>query len=365
MKKVASAQVDPLKEKSTIFTEMSSMSECNNIGFVRVRGRRLISACFVLVIGMVSIIASAARSQGAPTNTVIANIAVGGGPNGVVVSPDSNTVYVTSYFNNTVSVIDAQTNTITKSISVGKTPFYLAISSDGSKLYVSQFTSPGAVTVIDLANGDSIQTIGGISPDPLGIDLSPDGTQLWVAAGNIFRVNTANRQVLGSVTVPGGCSSLAFTPDGSKVYASGDKGTVTVISTATGSVITTIPVNRSEEAAGFAMSGQRAYALVNQGYNILTGLLLVINTATDNVIKKIHFRAEAGDRPALLPNTPYLYVPENTPSAVILFNTKTNSRIGDGVTCASGAYDVAIAPNGARAYVTDEFANNVTVIQIQ
>ena len=346
------------------------MSEGKNARFVRVNARKSVQTFFLLVIGMVSVIASATRSQGAsaskPTNTVIANISVGNLPGGVVVSPDSNTVYVANFLSNTVSVIDAQTNTKKESISVGTAPDSLAISSDGSTLYVSQFTSPGAVTVIDLTNGNSIQTIMGISPYPQGIDLSPDGTQLWVATGNIDRIDTANKQVLGSVTVPGGCERLAFTPDGNKVYATGSTGKISVVSTATGSVTATILMSvRSFEPAGIAMRGLRAYVLVNVGYNNLTGLLLMINTATDNVIKRVHFSAEAGDRPALLPHAPYLYIPKYTPSAVTLFDTQTKTLIGDGVTCAYGAYDVAIAPNGARAYVTDALANTVTVIQIQ
>jgi len=357
------------------------MNQDKNASFVRVNACRSVPAFSLLVI-IVSVAASVARSQEVqapntlPVNTVIANVKVGKSPVGVVVSPDSNSVYVANFSSNTVSVIDAQTNTKKKSILVGTAPYDLAISSDGSTLYVSQFTSPGAVTVIDLTNGNSIQTITGISPYPLGIDLSPDGTQLWVGCqappgmgttGNIDRIDTANNQVLGSVTVPDGCERLAFTPDGNKVYATGPIGIISVVSTATGSVTATIPESPRyiEESAGMAMKGQRAYVLVNVGYNELTGLLLIINTATDNVIKRVHFSAEAGDRPALLPNAPYLYIPKNTPSAVTLFDTKTNTRRADGVTCAYGAYDVAIAPNGARAYVTDGLANTVTVIQIQ
>ncbi|MBV8212333.1 MAG: hypothetical protein JOZ08_03805 [Verrucomicrobia bacterium] len=350
------------------------MSDDKNAGSMRVSTRRSAQTFFLLVIGMVSIVACVAwterASAASPKNTVIANIAVGQIPQEVVVSPDNNSVYVTNDLSNTVSVINAQTDVVEKTISVGKSPYGLAISSDGSTLYVSQDTSPGAVTVIDLAHGDSQKTITGINPYPLGIDLSPDGTQLWVAAGNIFRVSTANNQVLGSVTVPGGCASLAFTPDGNKVYASGNAGgrfgVITVVSTATGTVTKTIPVSSNAfEPAAFAMRGQRAYALVDVGLNTLTGVLLVINTATDTVIKRIRLGLEAGDRPALLPHTPYLYLPIFVPSAVTLFDTKTKTLIGDGFTCPSGAYDVAIAPSGARAYVTDELANSVTVIRIQ
>ena len=130
------------------------MSDDKKASSVRVSTLRSAPTCFLLVIGMVSVVASAAWTERAsaaqPTNTVIASIAVGQIPEEVVVSPDNNSVYVTNFLSNTVSVINAKTDVVEKTISVGKSPYGLAISSDGSTLYVSQDTSPGAVTVIQI-----------------------------------------------------------------------------------------------------------------------------------------------------------------------------------------------------------------------
>ena len=72
-----------------------------------------------------------------PKNTVVATIPVGPQPQGVVVSPNSETVYVANIGSASVSVINAATNTVTFTISVGNTPDGLAITPDGTTLYVA------------------------------------------------------------------------------------------------------------------------------------------------------------------------------------------------------------------------------------
>lgn len=350
------------------------MNEDKNASLCRLKAGGAVLTLSLLVVGIASAAISSAWGQEVvapntlPKNTVLANITVGNLPQGVVVSPESNSVYVANSLSNTVSVINAQSNTVENTISVGQDPEYLAISADGTKLYVSQFTSPGAVTVIDLANGNSEQTIT-VSAYPIGIALSPDGSQLWVAAGDIDRIDITKYSLLSPITVPGGCQSLAFTPDGKKVYASGRyTGKIMVVSTATGNVTKEIqfsPSYNSEEPAGFAISGSAAYVLVDLGDNNLVGWLLMIDTVTDKLVKRVKLGWEAGDVPALLPDAPYLYIPEFEPPKVTLFDTQTKALLRDGVTSADGPYDVAIARNGARAYLTDEFANAVTVIGIK
>ena len=351
------------------------MNRDKSVSFARANACRSVPNFFLFLIGIVSVAASVARAQeelasdALPVNTVIANVNVGDNPSGVVVSPDNQSVYIANFLSNTVSIINAQTNTVENTISVGTAPDELAISSDGSKLYVSQYASPGAVTVIDLANGNSLQTITGLSPYPNGIALSPDGTQLWVAAADIDRIDTASNNLLSPVTVPGGCQTLAFTPDGKKVYASGRyTGNITVVSTATEEVTKTIPISppaSSLEFAQFAMKGQYAYVLVDVGDNNLHGWLVTINTATDTVVKTDKWKFEAGDLPALLPNTPYLYISNFGSNKVTLFDTRTKTLVGDSVTVGDSPYDISIAPNGTRAYVTEEFSNTVTVIKIK
>ena len=64
-------------------------------------------------------------------------MAVGKEPEGVKVSPDGKTVYVTSEVANMVHVIDTATGKVLKNITVGKRPRRFALTPDGSELWVS------------------------------------------------------------------------------------------------------------------------------------------------------------------------------------------------------------------------------------
>ena len=54
------------------------------------------------------------------TNTVVANVAVGDGPEQITVNEITNTVYVANFNVDSVSVIDGTTNTVTATLALGR-----------------------------------------------------------------------------------------------------------------------------------------------------------------------------------------------------------------------------------------------------
>jgi YVTN family beta-propeller protein len=58
---------------------------------------------------------------------VTATVPVGKGPGGVAVDPGSHSVYVTSAYDGTVSVIDGSSRTVTATVPVGKRPLGVAV----------------------------------------------------------------------------------------------------------------------------------------------------------------------------------------------------------------------------------------------
>jgi len=166
------------------------------------------------------------------TNTVIATIPVGTFPQGVAVSPDGSKVYVTTPASNIVAVIDTATNKMITTIPVGRGPIGVAVSPDGSKVYVANsnsfdtFDQPGTVSVIDTANNKVTATIP-VGTTPGGISVSPegrrhDGDQLDVEHRRLSKVYVANAA----------------------------SHNVSVIDTATNTVIATIPVGGRPVALG-------------------------------------------------------------------------------------------------------------------
>ncbi|MFC8235320.1 YncE family protein, partial [Streptomyces sp. NPDC057284] len=65
------------------------------------------------------------------TNTVVATVPVGSGPQGVAITPNGRRAYVTNRTSNTVSVIDTRTNTDVATVPVGAGPIGIAITPNG------------------------------------------------------------------------------------------------------------------------------------------------------------------------------------------------------------------------------------------
>jgi YVTN family beta-propeller protein len=300
-----------------------------------------------------------------PVNTVIARVPVGKLPSDLVISPDSSLVYVANYLDNTISVINAQTNKVQTTLPAGGTPAALAISSDGSKLYIANVIA-AAVTVIDLANGNSTQTITGLAPSPVALALNPNGSQLWVsdgqAVGNIDVIDTASNTVLAPITMPKAIGSLTFTPDGLKTYVVDRAEAILVVDTTSHQVTATIPTGTLSEIVVMSPDGKTAYATRRKKSNTH---VMIIDTADNTVTKNITLPGlpTPGSKAALLPNGAYLYVPLYNSGHIDLINTQSQTRVGGGFTAAPFPAIVGIAPNGKRAYVACD-SNKVTVVKI-
>src|SRR5947208_1591959 len=71
------------------------------------------------------------------TNTVVATVAVGSGPNAVAVTPDGAFAYVGNTSTDTISVISTATNTVVATIVGPGNPRGIAITPDGRFAYVT------------------------------------------------------------------------------------------------------------------------------------------------------------------------------------------------------------------------------------
>ena len=322
----------------------------------------------VLITAMVMMSGPDLRAQepatnNVPVNTVVATVVVGSEPAGVVVSPDNKFVYVANFGGN-VSIINAATNTVQTTIPAGLTPAELAISSNGGKLYVSNEVDRGTVTVINLADGNSTQTITGLGSEPYGLALTPDGTQLWVAdfgGDKVDVIDTGTNKVVSSIVVGLLPSFIAFTPDGSKAYVSSNHR-VFVIDVASQTVKARIHVTAYSLGIAITPDGKTAYVINFHRYSD-SGAASVIDTTNDTLIKTIPLGSGApGQRLAILPNGSYVYYPEAELGGVTLINTATNSVVG-GFACGQPG-DIAISPDGTHAYVTDSIDDIVSVVQI-
>ena len=99
------------------------------------------------------------------TNTVVATVAVGDRPQGVVITPKGDFAYVTNTASDNVSVIETATNTVVATVAVGDQPEGVAISPKGDFAYV---TNTGSVAVLVGRVGARVRVAhpGGAPPAP-------------------------------------------------------------------------------------------------------------------------------------------------------------------------------------------------------
>jgi YVTN family beta-propeller protein len=278
--------------------------------------------------GFVSVITTA-------TNTVSATIPLFTDSRGVCVSPDGSKAYVALYNENKVIVINTSTNTISDTIAVGNSPSGICVSPDGSKVYVAN-TNSYSVSVINTATNTVSNTI--LIPCvcyPYFISMSPDGLSVFVTHGQggtgnntISVINTVADTILATIAVDSVNSfpsSVCLAPDGSKVYVGNKLGRVSIIETATLTVIDTLSVC-SDVIRGVSLSPDGSKLYVVAYYD---NAVIVINTATNTVSDTI----EVGNFPVafggFISKDPLVGIasPGNEPESITVYPNPTASNI--------------------------------------
>lgn len=207
------------------------------------------------------------------SNTVTATVTIGAGETGkpiaLAVTPNSAHVYVADQGNSQIDDVATSSNTITKTIAVGSmvdanvagggNPNILAVTPDGSKLYVASYTGHG---VEDIATStdtvtSTITLFESATANPNALALTPNGCQLYVHehAHNVVDAITVASDAVAAhplVGATGDPTGISVTPDSAHVYVA-NKGapSVSVIATATNAVSSTL----AEGAVGKAPIG--------------------------------------------------------------------------------------------------------------
>ncbi len=180
---------------------------------------------------------------------------------GIAITSNGSTAYVTDDSTNQVVQIALATGVIGARIGVGNAAKGIAITPDGTKAYVTN-QSDGTVNPVDLITKTASPAIKvGLQPDAVAI--TPNGSTAYVVNGGTFVQGTTSTvtpitissNVAGSgIGVGFGPSAVAITPDGATAFVANDDGighTLTPIA---------IPANTSENAIQIGQS-PRAIAI--------------------------------------------------------------------------------------------------------
>lgn len=173
------------------------------------------------------------------TDTVVTQIKGISMPDSPVFSSDGTTAYVPSSYSDTISVVDTATDSVTSTIQLsgladGPTRFSdLTLLPGTPDAYVAG--NSGEVDELDLATPAVVAQIPVDSPDT--VQLSPDGTYLYVAAGadkasqgTVDVIRTADNTVASTMSMTGGATASALSASGSRLWVASKDSYVSYLS---------------------------------------------------------------------------------------------------------------------------------------
>lgn len=159
------------------------------------------------------------------TGEVTGSIETGAGAEGVAVTPDGKQVWVTNRGDDTVSVIDAANLETLATRESKEFPIRVEITDDGAHalvtnaraatLSVFDTTSHERITTVAIADPDAeyAETLLGRAALPIGIEVHPDGSRVYVAVSGGDRVaviDTASWEITDRWTTGREPDAMAF-----------------------------------------------------------------------------------------------------------------------------------------------------------
>jgi YVTN family beta-propeller protein len=140
-------------------------------------------------------------------------------PHGLVWLSDE-ALAVTTEGSGHLLVVEPATGTIRNAVETGQRISHM-VAATGGRAFVANIGS-GTVTAIGLADGVKLADIA-TGDGAEGIDVSPDGREVWVsnrAADTLSVIDPQSLEILATVPCPGFPIRVRLTPDGSRVLVS-------------------------------------------------------------------------------------------------------------------------------------------------
>jgi YVTN family beta-propeller protein len=337
-----------------------------------------------------------------PTGRVLTpagvHIDVNDRPLGMVLSPSGATMAVVtgSNFNaRALHLIDVASRTLKQTIGIANSFVGVAFSPSGDRIWVGGGASNDVKIFRAQPDGSyiadgTIPISGG--PQPSGLSLNAGGTRLYVAlnmTNQVAVIDTATRAIVSRVAVGTYPYTTVMSANGAKVYVSNwggriplptdvtdgmfpvavdprtgipISGTVSVIDTASNTVVKTIVVGLHPTGMALSPDGTRVYVT-----NANSDTVSVIDTATDVVANTIEVGQLGPGRVPLLGSAPNavtvsqdgrtLYIANAAENAVAVVDPDTNAANAVRGLIPTGWYPTAVAldATGAELFVASGY----------
>ena len=220
----------------------------------------------------------------------------------------------------------------------------------------------GKLLIVDALNGSIVKNI----TLPLmnhNTIYSPNGNEIWVPQmdmnGKVLVYNASTNALINTINVGMIPAELTFSSDGTKAYvANGDDDSITVINTETKAIITTITVGDNPVGA-WTGSNAKMYVDNEDGQTIS-----VIDVATNSVDETITLGFMPGIASYNGPKNE-LWVSDPMAGKVHYWTWDAGMNMwmhGSSFNTGAGAHAIAFTTDGNTAYITNQTANTVSVV---
>lgn len=237
------------------------------------------------------------------------SIKVGDRPHSVILSSSGEIAYVSNQWSDMVSVIDLKSYSVIDEIRTGNGPAGLALSSDEKYLFIVNSYS-NDISVINLSTGREWKRLSA-GNNPTGIGMNPDKSRLFV---------TSRRALLAPYGDPVVCELTVIDEAGKRVDE--------------------------------RMDIESAYMLENVGFTPSGDLALIPMIRPKNLIPSIQV-----ERGFIMTNGIAVIEQKENGRTIQLLLDEPNAYYSD-------PFDVAITPDGKKAFVTHAGVNVISVINI-
>lgn len=284
------------------------------------------------------------------------------------------TVYVTNEYSAEISVINTKTDKVRRTFTLGKKgsikPRGIDVSPDGSTIYValSDFrqgteTQKDAIVALDVQTNEVLDRFK-IGSDPERVRVSPDGTQLWAAnedAGLASGFDLETGERYGPFNVGIEPEGVGIHPNGRWVYITAEtSNTVTVIDTKDMKIETTFLVGSRPRYVIFSQDGDHAYVSAEVG-----GSVSRIDARNHKVLDTLSLAWNA--KPVGMTfdaKRDRLYVAGGGTNLLYVIDTGDFKLIEE-VPVGKRPWDVGKTSDVSKLYTTNGVSNDVSVVDAQ
>jgi len=299
------------------------------------------------------------------TQSISSTIHVGLIPIDVAVNSSTNTVYISNFGSDSVSIINGSNNTIISTVSVGGSPYGISVNKETNKIYVANQLD-NSVSVIDGSTNTVSATIP-VDLKPIQLAINPKTNKIYVVNQNsnkVFVIDGSSNTVTGSISVGELPFGIEVNTKTNKIYvANSTSNTVSVIDGATNSVIKTIE-NLGESTYNLTIDEEnnKIYAFSLKGEELLDrGLLFEINGSTDTVTET-QIVGSNGTDIAIHPKTKRIYVTHTFNGTIDGYDLKKKQLLCI-ITTVDSPTGIAINSQTNSIYVCNNDLSTVTILE--